>query len=184
MEINPLIPQLLQQYNINVDEGLLVLLGIYFKLDVDNILPEEAVKAVAITKIVERDYTLKTITWNIPLIKGEETVSSWNWVIDWIKPFEVMNKDRAGSWRDCISRMQKFFRKYPEYRITDVYEARNLYIRNVRSPQYLMYSHKFIFDGIGAMEKSTLLQYCEQVAKNRKGRGETDEAADIRGKVL
>jgi len=179
MEINPTIKQILTQYNIDVDEGILVLLGIYFKLDVDRILPEEAVKAVNITHIVDRDYNLSTINWNMPLFNGEEIVNNWNWVIDWIEGFKRMNAERGGSWRDAIKRMQEFFKIYPEFRKKDVFAARDLYFSRVRDPRYVMHSHKFIFDGQGAMKKSTLLQYCEEVVKGKQSK----EDPDIRGRI-
>jgi hypothetical protein len=181
MEINPAIPKILTQYNINVDEGILVLLGIYLGLDVDKILPEEAVKAINVTHIVDRDYVLKTVSWNVNLIAGEgEELKDWNWVIDWIVPFEQVNKDRAGSWRDAIKRMQKFFAMYPQFRKKDVFLARDLYIRRLKDPRFIMHSHKFIFDGVGAMQKSTLLQYCEEVTRGKGG----DTELDIRGRVI
>ena len=161
MQFNPEILEILKEFKIGKDEGLLYLLGIYHNLDVEKIAPEEVIKTMNLTKIVDKDYKTNTITWNIPLFLGQET--AFDWVADWIEPFGRLNPDRKGSSRDATPRMKDFFKKYPEYRKEDVYKARDLYLASVRDPKYLMKSHKFIFDGAGAMKKSTLLEYCEKV---------------------
>ena len=77
--------------------------------------------------------------------------------------------------------MKAFFAAYPEYRKDDVYEARDLYLRHVEhvlGRQYCMKSHKFIFDGAGAMKKSELLAWCEKVVAARK-----DKAENMKGLV-
>lgn len=162
MRINPLIKEILQQYNIDISLGTLVLLGIYFNLDINKVYSEETIKSINLTKIVDKDYNTNTIIWNIPLFEGQE-VGAFDWVNDWISAFGKINPERKGSFRDAIPRMKAFFAANPEYRKEDVYKARDAYFRTIRDPQYLMKSHKFIYDGIGAMKKSTLLEWCEKV---------------------
>ena len=174
MEINQEVLEILKEFRIGKDAGILCLLGIYHGLDVDTVVPEEVVKSINLTKIVERDYSTKTITWNVPLFIGQET--AFNWVMDWMDGFSRINTERRGSVRDAVPRMKAFFAKYPEYRKEDVIKATELYFASIKDPKYLMKSHKFIFDGVGAMKKSTLLEYCEKVATsnsiptNLKGR--------------
>lgn len=165
MEINPDVKAVLKEAGINKSEGLLCLLGIYFNLEVDKVCSEKTIKEVSASGIVERDYNLKVISWNMPLFTGEQT--EFTWVRDWIAAFGKINPERSGSWRDAATRMMEFFRKYPEYRKEDVYRARDAYLRSVKDAQYVMHSHKFIFEGIGALKKSTLLSWCEKV--NDKG---------------
>lgn len=176
IDFNPEVIELLKQYKIDKDEGLLVLLGIFYDLDIEAIAPEEVIKAINLTKIVEKDYDSKTIKWNISLFNGQET--AFDWVEDWVEGFKGVNPERKGSPRDAISRMKDFFRKYPEYRKEDVYAARDLYFRSLSNPQYCMHSHKFIFDGAGTMKKSTLLGYCEKVKTSNI------IANDVRGTVI
>lgn len=173
MEFNPLVSEILKEHRIDVQAGLLCLLGIYHGLDIDKVVPEEIVKAINITKIVDKDYENNTIQWNVPLFIGQEI--AFDWVADWIQPFGNINPERRGSPRDALSRMKDFFRKYPEYRKEDVYKARDMYLVTIKDSKYLMKSHKFIFDGIGAMKKSTLLEYCEKAKtasseSNQKGK--------------
>lgn len=175
MTINPEVVEVLGEFHIDRDAGLLALLGIYYNLDIDKVVPEEVVKQINLTKIVEKDYTSNSIQWNMPLFKGQET--GFEWVSDWLQPFGRINPDRKGSPRDAVTRMKDFFRKYPEFRKEDVYRARDLYLSTIRDPKYLMKSHKFIFDGAGAMKKSTLLEYCEKVK-------ETSAPTNIKGKLM
>ena len=161
MELNKEIREILNTYNIDVDSGMLCLLGIYHNLDVEKIVQEQIIKQINLTKIVEKDYNSDTITWNIPLYVGQETV--FDWVIDWMKPFGTMNPERRGVAKDCISRMKKFFMSNPSYRKEDIYTARDMYLTTIKDPQYLKSSHKFIYDGAGAYRTSLLLQYCEEI---------------------
>lgn len=162
MELNPEIFEVLKEFKINKDEGLFFLLGVYYQLDVTKVCSEQTIAAMNLTKIVEKDYKTNMIIWNMPLYKGEE--HNFSWVKDWVEAFGKVNPDRKGSWQDAQARMQVFFSKYPQYRKVDVYSARDLYFRSLSNPMYCMHSHKFIFDGTGAMKKSTLLQYCEKVS--------------------
>lgn len=175
MELNPRIREILEEFGIDIAEGSLCLLGIYFSLEVDKVCSEEVIKAINLTKIVHKDYDMRAITWNIPLFKNQEI--GFSWVEGWLRPFGEMNPDRKGSWRDCASRMEKFFKKYPEYNRVDIYRARDAYLMSVKDPQYLMKSHKFIFDGIGALEKSELLAWCERVAGK-------DIGTNLKGKIV
>lgn len=164
MNFNPEVIEILKSYKINRDKGLLFLLGVYYELDVETLCSEEVIKSMALTKIVEKDYKTNTIQWNIPLFQGIE--SSFEWVKDWIEPFGKVNPERKGNYRDALARMKDFFKKYPEYRKDDVYKARDFYFKTLNNPKFCMHSHKFIFDGQGAMKKSTLLTFCERVTES------------------
>lgn len=161
MEINSQVEDILKEYRINRSAGLLVLLGIYHNLDVDTVCPEEAIKAINLTKIVEKDYTTNIVKWNIPLFEGQEV--AFDWVKDWIDGFGKVNPDRKGELSTSIKRMKEFFSKNPEYRKEDVYAARDFYFGTLASNKYCMKSHKFIYDGAGVMKNSTLLEFCQKV---------------------
>lgn len=164
MQLNPDIADILKDFNIDKSQGILYLLGVYFELNVETTCKEEVIKAVNVTKVVDIDYENKVIIWNVPLFMGQEV--AFDWVGDWISGFGRINPERKGAMKDAITRMKKFFAENPQYRKEDVYKARDLYFSTVRDSKYLMKSHKFIFDGIGAMKKSTLLEYCEKVVDN------------------
>ncbi len=161
MKINKEIAVILKHHKIDVQAGTLVLLGIYFNLDVDTVCPEEVVKAINLTKIVVKNYDQKIIEWNIPLFEGQNT--DWDWVKEWNDGFGKLNPERKDSLVDVQKRMMEFFKNNPKYRMQDVIEARNNYFKSVRDSQFLKSSAKFIMEGIGAMKKSMLLTWCEKL---------------------
>lgn len=176
MELNTEIFEVLKDNNIDKSQGMLCLLAIYFGLDVNAIIPEEIIKGINITKIVVKDYKTNSITWNMPLFAGQQT--EWDWVKDWVDGFGKINPDRKGSWQDATTRMKEFFGKYPRYRVIDVFKARDLYFQsNDAKSGFLMKSHKFIFEGVGASKTSTLLAYCERVAAG-------EDSNQQKGKVI
>lgn len=182
MKLNKQIRSILEEYSIDIDLGALVLLGIYFKLDVEKLVPEEVIKAINLTHIVDRNYNTNSLNWNINLFADDTSPTSWQWVVDWADGFGAINKDRKGSWRDVTKRMQDFFKEYP-YKKDEVYAARNRYFKTVKDPKYLKSADKFIFEGQGAMKKSMLLQYCE-ILEKEKELGKNNNLGDIRGEII
>lgn len=179
MELNrkQIVPILIQ-HNIDPEKGLLALLGIYHGVDIETICDEATIKAINLTKIVEKDYRIRgVITWNTPLFIGIES-GAWDWVRDWIEGFGRINPDRKGAFKDAVTRMKTFFAQNPEYRKDDVYRARDAYFRSLSSPMYCMNSHKFIYDGAGDMKKSTLLAWCEKTKPKEDGNN------GMKGKLL
>lgn len=164
MEINPQIKGILKQCKIDVNQGTLCLLSIYFNLNAEAIIPEEIIRKINLTKIVEKDYTNNTLTWNMSLFVGEEA-GAFDWVMEWVKPFgEIGGPARRGAVKDVIKKMKEWFTKNPQYRKDDVFAARDLYFRTERPVgQYVKTSTKFILDGEGAKEVSLLLMWCDRV---------------------
>lgn len=157
MEINKEIVDLLKKNEIPPVSGLLYLLGHHFKLDVEKVFPTEFTQSID-------DLGIITATgWTLPMF--DKQPKAFDWVRDWIKPFGERNPERKGVTRDCVTRMQKFFSEYPEYRKEDVYKARDMYLATVKDPQYLKSPHKLIFEGNGVMRTSLLLQWCEKASE-------------------
>lgn len=177
MKINSLIISLLREHNINKDLGLMALLGIYYNLDIDECISDDVIKAINLTKILDKDYTNGgEIVWLVPLFEGQE--NNWNWVEEFVNQFGKLNPERRGNLRDSISRMKEFFRQYPEYRKEDVIQATKNYFKSVTDRQYLMKSHKFIFDGSGRFRKSTLLDWCEKLQNS------SNNNSSVKGKIV
>lgn len=183
MEINPEIKSVLKGCKIDVQQGILCLLSVYFDLDAERIIPEDLMKKINFTKIMEKDYTTSSIKWNIPLFAGQE-FGAFEWVNDWIKPFgERGTPARRGTAKEVISRMKEWFAKNPEYRKDDVYAARDLYFRTENPVGGIVKtSHKFVYDGTGASRVSLLLFWCERV----KALGNTNPSTNplMRGKIM
>ena len=136
MHINKVIIQLLEQHNIDVDEGTLYLLGVYFGIKTKDVIPETTMKQVNFCNIVVRDYdkTPVEIKWNIPLFEGlNETTNTqdtvWGWVIaDYRKKFMDIRGTAGGDKTGCISKMKRFFAEHPDVRQEEVLQAVELYI--------------------------------------------------------
>lgn len=180
MEINKEIYEILKEFKIDKDAGVLVLLGVYYKLDVDTVCPEETIKAINATKIVEKEYSTggSIIKWNIPLFREQQT--EWGWVKEWNDGFGKINPTRKDNLVDVTKRMQEFFSKNPKYRLEVIIRARNAYFKNVEDPQFLKSSAKFIYEGIGASKTSMLLTWCERVDTNKGG----EDKSQMAGRVI
>lgn len=162
MEINPDVIEVLREFKINKDKGILVLLGVYFKLDAEKLCDEDTINAINLTKIVEKRYNnTDVIHWNMPLFVGQQT--EWDWVKTEWNVLWNRNMSRKASNPDCTKRMQDFFKKYPVYRKDDVMRATRNYHASQRDSQFLKNSAAFIFDGAGAAKKSILLGWCEKL---------------------
>lgn len=158
MVINPKIKDSLESFKIDYQEGLLCLLGIYYKA-IPSFIPEALLAKVFASGIVILELD-KTYTWKVPLFQDQET--NFAWVNDYRAAFKKINSDRAGSLSTCIIRMKKFFADNPHIRIDDVKGATKMYLASVKDPQYLITSHKFIYDGAGATRNSHLEEWIEK----------------------
>lgn len=177
MEINKEIYEILKESKIDKDAGILVLLGIYFKVDVDTVCPEEVIKAINTTHIVDKDYSKNNrLIWNVPLFQGQ--VTEWAWVRGYNDSFGKINPSRKDALKDVENRMIEFFKRYPQYRVEDIKRATLEYQKTVKDAQYLKSSAKFIFDGIGALKKSMLLTWCERFS------GGTNDFSGQKGRVV
>lgn len=185
MEFNPEISKILSEFNIDKDAGHLVLLGIYYELNVIAVVPEAIWKAINLTKIVELNFEEEitksnnnNIIWNVSLFKDEEP-AAWEWVREWNSKYSQSNPARKGAFKDVLKRMKIFFSENPEYRIEDIVRASQAYIRSLSSPIYLKDSAAFIFEGAGKNRKSQLLKWCE-LTKNSPNNNNNEQ----RGKIL
>jgi hypothetical protein len=183
MEINPEIKSILKGCKIDVQKGTLCLLAIYFNLDGTGVVPEDLMKKINFTKIVEKEYTSNTITWNVPLFVGQEA-GAFDWVNEWMHPFGAIGTPaRRGTVKEVITRMKKWFANNPEYRKEDVFAARDLYFRTEKPIGGMVKtSHKFIYEGVGAMEVSLLLFWCNKVKELGNTQGTTNPL--MKGKIM
>lgn len=168
VSINSDIVLTLRQYNINVDEAKLYLLGIYFNIDTQYI-SEKTRKQVNALNIVDREYSSvgrDAVSWNVPLF-AEEKAEAFAWIEKWMDGFRRINPHRIGTKAAVMSRMKKFFAAHPEIRTEDVFKATEMYFATVSEPQYLKSSHKFIYEGAGFSLSSMLEQYTDQLKESK-----------------
>jgi hypothetical protein len=159
MIINEQIKEILKEFNINESDGIIYLISLHLNLVTHStIFPESFVSLICSTGIFYADTT--GLNWKIPLFEEQET--QWSWIKnEYIPMFKNLNKDRAGNYRDCVSRLKKIFSKYPEIRKEDVIAATKMYLRDT-DREYIKTSHYFIEKGIGASKSSDLLEWVDR----------------------
>ena len=159
--INKEIKEELNKYRIPYEEGVMYLLAIYYGLNnpFPSYMSVDLYPKVLATGIVVINPD-KSLTWKMPLFENQET--KFAWVADYRLAFKRINPDRAGNLNTCIQRMKKFFIENPSVREEDIKGAVNMYFNSVKDPQYLITSHKFIYDGIGLTRNSHLEEWVEK----------------------
>lgn len=159
--MNSEIRKILKSFKIDYNEGVLVLLAVYYYLNkpLPDYIPKDLYLKILTTGIFEIDQKGNVI-WNIPLF--EEQITNFEWVKNFREAFKKRNSERAGNLESCIKRMKEFFSKNPHVRVDDVKAATQMYFRSVKDPQYLITSHKFIYDGIGNNRNSHLEEWLER----------------------
>lgn len=163
MEFNPNIKSILKGNGIDIDSGLLALLALHHNLDAAKIIPEELLRKINLTKIIEKDYLSKTVKWNMPLFQGTES-GAFDWCGEWLQPFKQIGRQAItpSVIATTVKRMKEWFAKHPEYRKDDVFAARDLYFRTEQpSGKFVKTSTKFIQEG----DVSMLLIWCERLTE-------------------
>lgn len=159
--INKEIAKIFKDFGVDYNEGLLVLLAIYHKINkpFPDYIPTTLILRVLSLGIVDLN-TDNTTTWRVPLF--EEQITHFEWVVDYRNAFKKRNPERAGTLSSCMSRMKEFFANNPHVRVEHVNGAVGMYFRSVKDPQYLITSHKFIYEGSGKTRNSPLEEWLEK----------------------
>lgn len=168
----------MRKFKVDINEGTLYLLGIYFDLNTDSI-SEATRKKVNAMNLVLREYRDNSsnphrIKWKVPLFL-EEKDDTFVWITDYMEAFGRINPTRKGTKDAVMSRMKKFFAEHPEVRVDDIKAAIHNYFKTVTDPQYLKSAHKFIYEGTGFARVSLLEQYVEQVRESKSSDGRTSK---------
>lgn len=157
MVINEQIKEILKEFKINENDGILYLIGLHYNLN-STLFSDEFTAKICLTGIFHNDAT--GLNWRIPLFENQET--QWDWVkTEYMALFKSVNTTRTGNNRDCIARFKKLFSKYPEIRKDDVIQATKLYLSE-SNPEFIRTSHYFIEKGVGASKSSDLLEWIDR----------------------
>ena len=98
-----------------------------------------------------------------------------SWINDWRDEWRTKKVGSMGNRDKCIKNMKEFNQLYPQYTKQDIYDARDLYMKNVihqyGNYTYLQQADYFIKKKVkgedGIETRATLLAYCEEVKANR-----------------
>ena len=175
VDINPDIVEELRIQGIEKEAGLRCLLSIYFGVEKESYPSDTTVETMSKIEgsgIIKREYKSDRVIlkWAIPLFSQEKD-ESFAWISEYMDAFSKINPTRRGTKSAVLKRMKKFFTANPEVRLDDVKAATNAYIKTVNDPQYLKFSHKFIYEGRGLSEVSMLEQWVEITKGSTNGDG-------------
>lgn len=171
-KFNPAIFDKFEEYNItDTDSAILYLLSVYYDIR-SNCLPDEVVKQVNISKIIERNFADLNggITWNIPLFlegTSEEKNEKWAWVEEYRKKFQSLKPEARGDRKGTLTKMQKFFAENPDVRVDEVMKAADLYLQPFKTGgqavTYIQQADYFISKINKGDKSSRLTTYVEMV---------------------
>ena len=174
MTINEEIYGQLETVNIeNKNAAIIYLLSVYYKIDATNVIDNDTITQVNLSKIVERDYSKKTLKWNIPLFTSDLFVveDNWAWVLDeYRKMWMDIKGSKGGDKATCIKKMKDFFSKHPELRKDDILNAAAFYTGEFKSgnnPKYMIEADNFIYKLVDKVNRSKLEQVLEQFIINK-----------------
>ena len=171
MKVNPKIIEKLKVSNVHIDDSLLYLISLFYKLDVTYI-PDNIKLKVNSLNIYSID-SKRRITWNIPIF--EEQLANFEWVKSFRNAFKKKNVERAGSLVTCVERFKEYFANNPHIRVDDVKGATKMYL-NQADPAYIMKSQNFIFMGTKNQRTSELDNWVEiyrETIKTASGRSDS-----------
>lgn len=167
-QINPEIIKVLSDFNIPIDDGLLVLISLQLNLHC-SFIPPVLMQKIRVTNIFSilgsSASDLKTV-WNIPFfinneeIKVKESLQENDFISTFMSLFSERNKTRRGVRAEVVVRMSTFMLEYPCEK-EEILEATRKYLSTVTDATYVKKSHKFIYDGQGKWKTSELKNWIE-----------------------
>jgi hypothetical protein len=104
-----------------------------------------------------------------------DTEDITKWIDEWRDEWRNKKVGTMGVRATCIKNMKEFIQLYPQYTKQDIYDARDLYMKNVLHQYgnytYLQHADYFIKKKVkgdeGTETRATLLVYCEEVKANK-----------------
>jgi hypothetical protein len=131
-------------------------------------IPNEVVRRVNILKIFRlEDNKLKWLIQPFPM--SDVTDDDLQEIVEhMLDTFAQLNKDRRGDRKSLTTRLKAWCAENTEYSKEQILVAINAYIISVVNPQYLKKSHKFIYEGSGAMKTSMLSSWVEKTSQDNK----------------
>lgn len=160
MKINKLIIDTLKEANLEEKDYIPILIAYYFGYELPTYLPLCVSIALNKTGILTQDETGELV-WKVPLFEGQET--QWDWVH---KEYQILFEyyDMHNKWKkECVTKMKKLFREYPEIRKSDVISATKNYLTQCISTgtqaKFVKRPQNFLWFGQGVSLEQMILSY-------------------------
>ena len=158
LNFNSDVVQLLKDNKINVNDGKLVLIALYFNLK-PTFVPDDLKHKIFNLGLFTYDKSKKEIKWKFDLFNTGEI----DWLDEYRNLFIVVNKSRGGGKQTVLNKLKKFMINYPTVTKEQIINATKLYLRE-QNPTYVMDSGYFIEKN----GNSKILEYLNRLDKEEE----------------
>lgn len=158
MHINDEIVDILREFRIPFEDGIVYLLAKHFRYKPSYFPPalEATMNRTGIFYMDENN----SLEWKVPLF-DDLVQEPWEWVkSEYWQMFKDANPDKKGNGNQCVRLMKALFAKRPDIRKEEVLGATRMYIAN-NDPKYIRRSNYFIKKGKGADLSEDILEWID-----------------------
>lgn len=155
LNFNTDVVQLLKDNDINVNDGKLILIALYFNLR-PTFVPDDLKHKISKLGLFTYDKSKKEIKWKFDIFNQSEI----DWLDEYRDLFKNVNKERKGDKKTVNNKLKKFMINYPKVTKEQIINATKLYLRE-QNPTYVMDSGYFIEKN----GNSKILEYLNRLNK-------------------
>jgi len=155
LNFNTDVVQLLKDNDINVNDGKLILIALYFNLK-PTFVPDDLKHKISKLGLFTYDKSKKEIKWKFDIFNQSEI----DWLDEYRDLFKNVNKERKGDKKTVNNKLKKFMINYPTVTKEQIFNATKLYLRE-QNPTYVMDSGYFIEKN----GNSKILEYLNRLNK-------------------
>lgn len=158
LNFNSDVVQLLKDNDINVNDGKLILIALYFNLR-PTFVPDDLKHKIFKLGLFTYDKSKKEIKWKFDIFNTGEI----DWLDEYRDLFKNVNKERKGDKKTVNNKLKKFMINYPTVTKEQIINATKLYLRE-QNPTYVMDSGYFIEKN----GNSKILEYLNRLNKEKE----------------
>lgn len=166
MKINKQILETLKGSGLKEKNIIPILIAYHLDYGLPDYFPEDMGITLNRTGIVDINEDGE-LEWKVSLFEGQET--QWDWVhTEYQALFEYY--DMHNKWKkECVTRMKRLFREYPDIRKSDILAATKTYIVQCRTngtqAKYVKRPQNFLWFGQGVSLEQMVLSYIEEAGE-------------------
>ena len=158
LNFNSDVVHLLKDNDINVNDGKLILIALYFNLR-PTFVPDDLKHKIFKLGLFTYDKSKKEIKWKFDIFNQSEI----DWLDEYRDLFKNVNKERKGDKKTVSNKLKKFMIHYPTVTKEQIINATKLYLRE-QNPTYVMDSGYFIEKN----GNSKILEYLNRLDKEKE----------------
>lgn len=158
LNFNTDVVQLLKDNDINVNDGKLILIALYFNLR-PTFVPDDLKHKIFKLGLFTYNKSKKEIKWKFDIFNQSEI----DWLDEYRDLFKNVNKERKGDKKTVNNKLKKFMINYPTVTKEQIINSTKLYLRE-QNPTYIMDSGYFIEKN----GNSKILEYLNRLDKEKE----------------